>query len=103
MIKVSVYYPNTENVEFDLDYYCNQHVPLVIDELGEACKKVSVETGICGANADEPMLYVAVGHLYFDSLAIFQNAFEPCAEKIVKDLANCTNVTPIIQISEVRI
>ena len=103
MIKVSVYYPKTEDVEFDVDYYCNRHVPMVMEELGDACIKVSVETGICGANANEPMLYVAVGHLYFESLEIFQKAFEPCAETIIKDIANCTNATPIIQISEVII
>jgi len=101
MIKVSVYYPNTEDVEFDVGYYCNRHVPLVMEELGDACIKASVETGICGANTNEPMLYVAVGHLYFESLGIFQKAFEPCAETIVKDIANFTSVTPVIQVSEV--
>ena len=29
MIKVSVLYPNGEGKNFDMDYYCNQHVQLV--------------------------------------------------------------------------
>jgi len=35
MIKVSVLYPNGEGKKFDMDYYFNQHVPMVGGLLGD--------------------------------------------------------------------
>jgi len=33
MIKVSVFYPNTEGKKFDMAYYCNKHIPMVQQKL----------------------------------------------------------------------
>ena len=35
-IKVSVLYPDGEGKTFDMDYYCNKHVPMVAGLLGDA-------------------------------------------------------------------
>ena len=43
MIKVSVFYPNNEGCRFDMDYYCNSHIPMVREKLGADLKGVSVE------------------------------------------------------------
>ncbi len=103
MIKVSVLYPRTESSSFDMDYYCNSHMPMVKDRLGDACKKIAVEGGLGGGAPDSPPLYVAMGHLYFDSVDDFQSAFEPHAEEIMADIPNYTNVEPVLQVSEVHI
>lgn len=103
MIKVSVFYPNTTEVEFDVDYYCNQHVPMLRGLLGSACTNAAVEVGVCGATPNDPAPNVAMGHLYFDSLAQFQESFGPHAEQIMGDLPNFTNAEPVIQISEVKL
>jgi len=29
MIKVNMLYPNEEGKKFDMDYYCNIHIPMV--------------------------------------------------------------------------
>ena len=50
MIKVSVMYPNEEGKKFDIDYYCNKHVPMVIELMGPALKSGAVEHGISGAD-----------------------------------------------------
>ena len=34
MIKVSVMYPNSKDVQFDADYYKNNHLPMIVDALG---------------------------------------------------------------------
>ena len=47
--------------------------------------------------------FVAMGHLYFDSLAEFQAAFAPVAATLLGDIPNYTNVQPVIQISEVML
>ena len=103
MIKVSVLYPNGDGKNFDIDYYCNQHVPMVGGLLGDAVKAATVEKGLGGGEPDSPATYAAMGNLYFDSLDSFQNSFGPNAEKIMADLPNFTNIEPVIQVSEVLI
>ncbi len=103
MIKVSVMYPNTAGKKFDLDYYCNQHVALVGRLLGKAMKGASIDKGLAGAAPGTKPAYVAIGHLYFDSMEAFQNAFGPNAAEIMADLPNYTNIEPVVQISEVKV
>ena len=103
MIKVSVFYPNNEGAKFDIDYYCNKHIPMVRQKLGAACKNAAVEQGIAGATPGSRPAFIALGHLYFDSVEAFQGAFAPHAEPILSDVPNYTNTTPLIQISEVSL
>ncbi len=103
MIKVSVLYPNGEGKNFDMDYYCNQHVQLVEELLGDSVKAATVEKGFGGAIPGSPATYAAMGNLYFASMDSFQNSFGPNAEKIMGDLPNFTNIEPVVQISEVMI
>ena len=51
MIKVSVFYTNNEGSKFDMNYYCNSHIPMVRQKLGAACKGAAVEQGITGADS----------------------------------------------------
>jgi uncharacterized protein (TIGR02118 family) len=103
MIKVSVLYPNTERSKFDMSYYCYSHIPMVQEKLGRACKGVAVEQGVSGATPGSRPAFVAMGHLYFDSMADFQSAFGPHANAIMADIPNYTDIQPTIQISEVKI
>ena len=103
MIKVSVFYPNEEGKRFDMGYYCNKHIPLVQQILGAACKRVAVEQGLGGAESGSRATYVAMGHLYFDSVEAFQTAFGPHAEAIMGDIPNYTDTQPTVQLSEVKI
>ena len=103
MIKVSVFYPNNEGAKFDIDYYCNKHIPMVRQKLGAACKTAAVEQGIAGATPGSRPAFIALGHLYFDSVEAFQSAFGPHAGPILSDVPNYTNTTPVIQIGEVSL
>ncbi len=103
MIKVSVLYPYQEGSRFDMDYYSTTHKNLVIEKLGPACKQIAIEQGLAGGDPDSPPLYTAMGHLYFDSLATFQESFGPHAEAIMADVANYTEIQPVVQISEVKV
>jgi len=103
MIKVSVLYPNGEGSRFDMDYYCNKHMPMAQEKLGAACKGVAVEQGLGGAEPGAPATYVAMGHLLFDSMEEFQAAFGPQAATLMADIPNYTNIQPVVQISSVRI
>ena len=103
MIKVSVLYPNSEGKKFDMDYYCNTHLPMVGGLLCDALKGATVEKGLGGATPGSEAAYVAMGNMYYNNLEEFQNAFGPNAKEIMGDLPNFTNIEPVIQISEVLI
>jgi uncharacterized protein (TIGR02118 family) len=47
--------------------------------------------------------FIAMGHLYFDSIEAFQKAFGPHADAIMGDIPNYTDIQPTIQFSEVKI
>jgi uncharacterized protein (TIGR02118 family) len=91
MIKVSALYPNGDGRTFDMDYYCNKHVPMAKSLLGAALKYLKVDKGIAGGTPNSFAPYLAIGHLYFESVSEFQNAFGPNAEKIMADTPNYTN------------
>ncbi len=102
MIKVSVFYPNRDGAKFDMGYYVNRHIPMVKTKLGAACKQTAVEQGVSGGAPGSKATYVAMGHLYFESVQAFQTAFAPHASEIMGDVPNYTNIEPIIQISDVK-
>lgn len=103
MIKVSVLYPHEEGKKFDMDYYLNKHIPMVREKLGDALKNAAVEAGLAGGAPGSPPTYVAMGHLFFDSAESFQAAFAPHAQAIMADIPNYSQVTPVMQVSEVKI
>ncbi len=103
MVKVSVMYPNSPEAKFDIDYYCNNHVPMVMELLGDALKGGAVDSGLAGGTPGEEPAFIAMGHLKFESVESFQNSFGPNAEKLLADLPNFTNTKPQIQISEIKL
>ena len=102
MIKVSVLYPNGDDVKFDADYYQNSHLPMVTKLVGDALKGIELDLGLGGRVPGDAAPYVAIAHLKFDDVASFQAAFGPHAETFAADVKNYSNVRGIIQISEVK-
>ena len=101
MIKVSVMYPNTPGARFDHEYYRDKHMPLVKARLGDACKFYTVDKGLAGGAPGAPATYVGMCHIYADSVEAFQKGFGPHAQEIMGDIPNYTDLSPVIQISEV--
>jgi uncharacterized protein (TIGR02118 family) len=101
MIKVSVMYPNTRGARFNHEYYRDKHMPLVKARMGEKCKHYTVDKGIAGGTPDAPATYVAMCHLFCDSVESFQAGFGPHAKEIMADIPKYTDLSPVIQISEV--
>lgn len=102
MIKITVMYPNAPGSTFDMAYYLGSHIPLVRRKLGAAVKGVAVEQGLGGAQPGTPPAYLALGHLLFESVEAYQQAFEPHAQAILADIPHYTNTQPTIQISDVK-
>jgi uncharacterized protein (TIGR02118 family) len=101
MIKVSVMYPNKEGARFDHQYYRDKHMPLVKARLGDACKYYTIDKGLAGGAPGDPATYVGMCHIFSDSVETFQQGFGPHAKEIMGDIANYTDIAPVMQISEV--
>ena len=101
MIKVSVMYPNTPGARFDHDYYRTTHMPLLKQRMGSACLYYTIDKGVAGGAPGEPPPYVARCDVFSDSIETFQTAFGPHAKEIMADIKNYTDLTPVMQISEV--
>ncbi len=101
MIKVSVMYANTPGARFDHEYYRDKHMPLLKKCMGEACLYYTVDKGLAGGSPGEPATYVAMCHVFCDSVESFQTAVGPHAKEIFGDIPNYTDLVPTLQISEV--
>ena len=102
MIKVSVMYPNGPDAHFDEAYYRDRHMPMVKELMGDHCKYYAVDRALPGApGANAP--FIAIGHLFCESVDAFQAGFGPHSQEIMADIPNYTNQTPVIQMSEVLV
>jgi uncharacterized protein (TIGR02118 family) len=92
MIRMTVLYPSGDATTFDHDYYKNSHVPLACSTWNVAAE---IDKGINGPN-------VAAVHFFFESMDQMQTAMAvPGTADVMADVANYTNISPVMQISEV--
>lgn len=101
MIKISVMYPNDPSARFDHDYYRDKHMPLLKERMGDTCKHYTVEKGIGGGAPGVQAPFIAMCHIFCDSVESFQQGFGPHAKEILADIPNYTDQKPVIQISDI--
>ena len=100
MIKLSVLYPEAPEARFDLAYYTERHVPLVLARCGNAIKRGEIERGIAGMEPGSTPPFRIAAHLVFDSAESMQASFGRHLPEFLADLPNFTNIQPTVQISE---
>lgn len=93
-------YPNGKDVKFDVDYYKNNHLPMLSNAVGDALKGLELDLGLAGRSEGELAPYIAIAHLKFNDVASFNAAFGPHAEAFAADVKNYSNVQGELQISE---
>lgn len=103
MIKVSVMYPNASGARFNHDYYRDTHMPMVKALMGDSCLSYTVDKGLAGGVPGAAATYIGMCHIFCASVEAFQAGFGPVAQKIMADVPNYTDQTPIVQISEVLV
>jgi uncharacterized protein (TIGR02118 family) len=92
------------NSTFDMDYYLNKHVPMVVSRLSPTgLVRGEIDEGMAGFPPDQPAPYAVVGHLVFDRLEDFQNGFAQHGAEIMGDVPNFTNIQPMVQISRIAL
>jgi len=101
MIKVTVMYPYTEGARFDHAYYRDRHMPMVKARLGSACAYYTVEKGLAGRAPGAPPTFVAICSFICDSAEDYEAAIQPHRAEILADLANYTDIAPVLQVSEI--
>lgn len=101
MIKVSVMYPFAPGARFDHAYYRDKHLPLVKQRMGDKCKSYTIDKGLAGGTPGSDPTYIGMCHLFCDTVEAFQAGFGPHTDEILGDIPNYTDLTPVIQISEV--
>lgn len=93
MITVTVLYPAGDGSTFDMDYYRTTHRDIVERVLKP--ERFRIDQGI----DEQP--FMAIGHLEYESMDAMQGGLgSPEAAEAQADIANFTNVTPQIQISQ---
>jgi uncharacterized protein (TIGR02118 family) len=93
MIRLSVFYPETDGATFDHDYYRTKHVPLAAQTWG--LDSFEIDKGVNGP-------YVAAVHFTFDSIASLNAAMaNEGTGAVLADMANYTNIQPVLQTSEI--
>ncbi len=103
MITVSALYPSSDEGSFDRSYYLEEHIPMVVSKLGNACTNVTVEFGSSGVEPGSAPPYVALARFGFESVDAFLHVFSPNAAAILGDIPNFTNIAPAIQVNEVAL
>jgi uncharacterized protein (TIGR02118 family) len=93
MISVVILYPQSDDSNFDMDYYTTKHMPMFAEALGEACKGWGVSAP--GAK------YHAVAWTMVDSKAAFDAAMGEHGAAIIGDVPNYTNTRPEMIIGDV--
>ena len=98
MVVVSVLYPNEAGSKFDLDYYCRSHLPL--------CRELLAPMGMQSLSfyqptlADKAAAFHLVAELRFPDMASTQAALAAHGPRTQADIANFTDLNPVILIGE---
>ncbi len=103
MIKVSIFYPAGPETRFDHHYYERVHIPMAMELLGEALKSVSVERGVSPGQPWPEPAFVAIAHFVCTSKDAYEQALFPHLARLQADLLNYSNVTAVIQFSEITL
>lgn len=102
MIRVSVLYPHKDGARFDHAYYATKHMAIVREGMGDLIRKIEVDQGVGSGQPGQPAPFVAVGHLLFDSMEAFQQAFAKGGAAALGDIPNFTDIQPQLLVSETK-
>lgn len=102
MITVCILYPAKPGGRFDFDYYAHKHMPRAVELLGKSpgYQGVSIERGVAGAEPEQAAAFTAACFYRFTSIDAFLRAFMPNAPELQGDIANYTDIQPVIQFNE---
>lgn len=100
MIRVSALYPNEEGSHFDRRYYVEHHEPFATALLQAfGLEAIRTTIGLAALDGNPPPFW-AISEMTFVTREQFAAAMDRCGKRLFADIANYTNVAPILQFSE---
>jgi uncharacterized protein (TIGR02118 family) len=103
MIRIAAAYPRQKGKKFDMDYYMNIHLPKVWKKFAPfGLTKIEVDRGIEKPGGGESPFF-AIGYLYFNTLAQFQECYAAVGAEVVGNIPIYTDVVPMIQVGEITL
>ncbi len=98
MVTLSVLYPKNATSTFDHAYYRDTHTPLVQSRF--APESLTILHGLPGPDGSAPT-YELIALISFSSPDQLNAALSTHGAEVVGDIANFTNVQPVIQVNTV--
>jgi uncharacterized protein (TIGR02118 family) len=103
VIRLTVLYPKTAASTFDMEYYLNKHVPLVLARLSSmGLRRLEVDAGLGGVAPDQPASFAAIGYLTYDTLEDLQRGLAVHGAELMEDIHKFTNVEPLMQVNRIE-
>jgi len=102
MISVLVLYANKPGSRFDIEYYTSRHLPLVrrlLEPMGMRSLSYVTERALDPTAPSQA--YRLIAELRFDDMETTRAALEAHGPETQADIANFTDVAPVIVIGEV--
>ncbi|WP_077145591.1 EthD family reductase [Sphingopyxis sp. KK2] len=100
MLCITAIYPNDPESRFDAGYYLTSHAETaraLLSPHGLTAIRTTIGTAALDGS---PPPYWAVSEMHFTSRADFDAAIAANGDALFADIPNYTNVTPILQVSE---
>jgi len=97
---LTVLYPWQSDARFDFDYYRNKHLATMRDLYGKSIGKMQVRKGLHKGDGSPPA-FVATLTVEILSMDAFDSAGKLHLPKLMADLPNFSNITPVGQIEEI--
>ena len=98
MYIITIHYPNSDGATFDHDYYRTKHLPQVGKAFGPfGLGYASVLKGEESADGTEPAFFVTTILSFRDEQGAREAAASEGAKALRADIANFTNVAPVVQ------
>ena len=100
MYCMTVSYAKLESTHFDIDYFLNEHIPLVKESFETfGLVGITVKAGLGSVPSKEDLFYLSVD-IVFDSLEAMKTATSTAGKYVGNDVKNYTDVKPQYQFGE---
>jgi uncharacterized protein (TIGR02118 family) len=93
---LTILYPNSDGVRWDVDYYRTGHMPLIMRLYGaKAIKRFELRKGDSGQAPGSKPSFIGSVNIYINEQAAFDAAGKEHGPTLVKDVPNFSSVNPI--------
>jgi uncharacterized protein (TIGR02118 family) len=92
---LTILYPNSEGVRWDVEYYRTHHMPLIMRLYGkEAIKRFELRKGATGQTGGAPG-YIGTVNIYINDQKAFDAAGAKHGPELVADVPHFSSVMPV--------